>query len=240
MSESINDVLHRVDRAIENHIRADQTTRTVKYLTDLEKQIAPYIDDLDGIVASFGVLNRVGKPAKRPQTRVLSVACRQASGLVRQDKTGPRDLPRTLRQINDVVNAATATARDAWREFIDEETPGLDSLSNLAEMLSQIQADRNQAATLRKGVVDLRFLSRRLPDKSAPGQAAAAAVAIRTALAALLGTGDADNEEVRTFLEGVAHGGAHVRTLTPAVRDWMRRSKIEDSFKIVAGRPAND
>ena len=87
---------------------------------------------------------------------------------------------------------------------------------------------------------DLQRPSRRLPGKSAPSQAAAAMAAIRAALTALLGDSDADNDEIRHFIEAVARGGAHVRDLTPAVMDWMRRIGVEDSFKIVAGRPASE
>jgi len=240
VSESVDDLLRRVDRALEDHASADQTTRTVKVLTDLENQLAPYVEDLDRVVAGFGALDQVRRPTERPETRALAAACREAAALVRQDKSGPENLPRTLRHINDIVNTATVTARDAWREFIDMRMPGLDSLGNLAEMLSQIRADRLQAAALRKGVTDLRALSRRLPDAASPGRATAAVDAIRAALTALLGDSDADNDEVRHFTEAVARGGAPVGALTPAVTDWMRRRGLERSFKVVAGQPPSE
>jgi hypothetical protein len=107
-------------------------------------------------------------------------------------------------------------------------------------MLGQLRADRAQAAVLRKGVTDLRALSRRLPDEAAPGRAAAAVNDIRAALSALLGGSDADSDEVRHFVEAVAQGGARVDALTPAVTEWMRRTGIAGSFKIVAGRPASE
>lgn len=239
MSESAGELLRRVDRALDEHADADQTTRTVELLASLEKQLSPYIEDLDGAVAAFGALDQVRKQAERPATQALAASCREAAQLVRQNKSGPQDLPRTFRHIHDVVNAANATARDAWREFIDASMPGLDSLNDLAEMLNQMGADRLQVASLRKGVTDLRALSRRLPDESAPDRATAAVTIIRAALTALLGDSDADND-VRHFMETVARGGAHVRSLTPNVKDWMRRSGLEGSFKIVAGRPSGE
>lgn len=239
MSESVDELLRRVDRALEDHAHADQTTKVVESLTSLEKQLSPYIEYLGEAVAAFGALDQVRRPAERPDTRQLAATCREAAGLVRQNKSGPEELPRIIKRINDVVNSAKATARDAWREFVDVRMPGLDGLNDLAEMLSQMGADRLQASNLRKGVTDLRTLSRRVPDESAPGQATAAVAAIRAALTALLGDSDADND-VRHFMETVARGGAHVRTLTPAVKDWMRRSGVEDSFKIVAGRPTSE
>ena len=159
--------------------------------------------------------------------------------MVRQNKSGPQDLHRTLRHINEVANAEKTTARDTWREFIDTRIPGLDSLNGLAAMLSQMGADMLQVANLRKSVAELRALSRRLPDASAPRQATAAVDVIYPALTILLGDSDA-HSDIRHFLEAVARGGAHVRALTPAVKDWMRGRGVEDSFKIVAGRPANE
>jgi hypothetical protein len=239
MSESLDELLRRVDRALEDHAHADRTTRTVESLTNLEKQLSPYIEDLRQTVAAFGALDRVRRPAERPKTLALAAACREAAELVRQSKSQPRDLPRLLRNINDIVNTAKVTARDIWREFIDARIPGLDSLNSLAEMLSQMGADRLQVANLRKGVTDLRALSRRLPDASAPSQASAAVDIIYPALTVLLGDTDTDNE-VRHFVEIVARGGAHVRALTPTVEDWLRHSGLENSFKIVAGRPASE
>jgi hypothetical protein len=228
-----------VDRALDDHAHADQTTRTVVTLTNLEKQLSPYIQDVGQAVAAFSALDQVRMPAERPDTRSLAVACREAAELVRQNKTGPQDLHRTLRRINEVVNTAKRTAQDAWREFIEARIPGLDSLNVLAEMLSRMGAGRLQAADLRKGVTDLRTLSRRLPDASAPSQVTAAVDVVYPALTVLLGDSDAEGD-IRRFMEAVAQGGAHVRVLTPAVKDWMRRRGVEDSFKIVAGRPSSE
>ena len=159
--------------------------------------------------------------------------------MVRENKSAPQDLPRTLRLITDAVKTANKTAREAWRESIDARMPGLDSLNNLADTLSQIGAAKPQVANLRTAVSDLQRLSQQLPGKSAPTQAAKAAEDIRAALKALLGSGT-DNDEIRHFVETVARGGAHVRDLTPAVMDWMHDSQIENSFKIVAGKPASE
>jgi hypothetical protein len=240
MSAPVGELLCRVDRALEDHAQADRTTRSVELLTNLEKQVSPYIEDLGQAVDAFVALDQVHRLTERPETHVLAAACREAAEQVRQNKSGPQDLPRTLRNIHDVVNNATVAARDAWREFIDASMPGLDSLNNLAEMLSQMGADRLQVASLQKSVTDLRALSRRLPDASAPGRAIAAVTAIRAALTALLGGSDAENEEVRSFVEAVARGGAPLRALSPAVKDWIRHRGLVDSFKIVAGRPADE
>jgi hypothetical protein len=239
MSGPVGELLRRVDRALEDHAQADRTTRSVELLTNLEKQISPYVEDLGQAVGAFGALDQVHRSTERPETHALATACRQAAEHVRQNKSGPQDLPRTLRNIQEVVNNATVAARDAWREFIDASMPGLESLNNLAEMLTQMGADKLQVAKLRNGVTGLRALSRRLPDASAPSEATAAVDVIYPALTILLGDNDA-HSDIRHFMEAVAQGGAHVRALTSAVKDWMRRNGREDSFKIVAGRPASE
>jgi hypothetical protein len=239
MSGPVGELLRRVDRALEDHAQADRTTRSVELLTNLEKQLLPYLEDLRQAAAALDALDQVSRATDRPETRELAAACRKAAELVRQDKSGPQDLPRTLRHIMDIVKTATESARDAWREYVDESMPGLDSLDKLAEMLGHIRADPLQAATLRKGVTDLRALSRRLPDASAPSRAAAAVDVIYPALTILLGDSDSDSD-VRHFMETVARGGAPVRALTPVVKHWMRGSGVEDSFKIVAGPPASE
>jgi hypothetical protein len=239
MSESVGELLRRVDRSLDDHADADRTTRIVESLTNLENQLSPHIEGLGQVIAAFDALGQVGMPAERPDTRSVAVACREAGELVRQNKSVPQDLHRTLRDINEVVNAAKGTARDAWREFIYASIPALNSLNDLAGMLSRMRADERQLANLRNGAADLRALSRSLPDESAPDQATRAFAAIRGSLMALLGDSDADNE-VGLFILNVARGGAHVRALTTVVKDWMRQNGFEDSFKIVAGRPANE
>jgi hypothetical protein len=117
--------------------------------------------------------------------------------------------------------------------------PGLDSLNKLADTLNELGADRSQISKLRTAMSDLRQLSRRLPGESAPAQATKAVDAIDAALDILLG-GGTDDDEVRHFVETVARGGAHVRDLTPAVAEWMLHNRIEGSFRIVAGKPANE
>jgi hypothetical protein len=240
VSESVDTLLSRVDRALKDHAHADQTTRTVEHLTNLEKQLTPYIEDLDQAVAASSALDQVRRPMERPETQALAAACRHSAELVRQNKLEPPDLPRILRQINDLLKTANATARDAWHEFIDTSMPGLDSLKNLTEMLSQMGADKLQVANLRRGVSDLRALSRNLPDASAPSRAYAAVDVIYPALTVLLGDSDTDSEEVRYFIDAVARGGAQVDALTPAVKHWMHHSGVENSFKIVAGRPTSE
>ena len=239
MSRSAAELLHHVDRALTDYARADQVTRTVENLTSLEKQLAPQVEDLGQAVAALDALDQVDQPVERPDTRAAGMACRKTAELVRQNRSAPQDLPRTLRLITDAVKTADATAQEAWRESINARMPGLDSLSKLADTLSQLGAAKLQVANLRAAVSDLQGLSRQLPGKPAPAQAAKAIEDIRAALAALLGSGT-DNDEVRHFVETVARGGAHVRDLTPAVMEWMRGSRIENSFKIIAGKPASE
>jgi hypothetical protein len=239
MNESAGELLRRVDHALDAHAHADQTTRIVESLTNLEKGLSPYLGDLSQTVAAFSTLDLVGISTERPDTRSLASACRQAAEMVRQDKSGPQDLHRTLRDISSVVNTSKSTARDSWREFIDARVPGLDGLNDLAGMLGQMGADKVQVANLRNAVTGLRNLSRHLPDSSAPRQATAAVDVIYPALTVLLGDSNAHGD-IREFMDSVARGGAHVRTLTSAVKEWMRRSGVEDSFKIVAGRPASE
>ena len=95
-------------------------------------------------------------------------------------------------------------------------------------------------ADLRTGVADLKRSPGNCPDHLRPGQTAEAVQAIRAAVTALVGSG-MDDDEVRHFIEAAARGGTHVQALTPAVLEWMRRSGIEKSFKIIAGgRPVTE
>jgi hypothetical protein len=237
VSGHVDELLRRVDRALEDHARADQTTRAVESLASLEEQLSPYIEDLGRVVAAFNTLDQIRIMTERPETRSLAAACREAAELVREHQSGPQDVPRTFRDIRKVVNDATTTARDAWREFIATQVPDLDSLDDLARTLSQMKADRLQVDNLRTSVAGLRDISLNLPDESAPTQVTAAVAAIHSALTALLGDSDGGND-VRQFVEAVARGGAHVRAMTPDVKDWMNRSGLEDSFMVVvAARP---
>ena len=149
MSGSAAELLRRVDQALTDYARADQVTRTVENLTSLEKQLSPHVEDLGQAVAALDALDQVNQPVERPDTRAAIAACRKTAELVRQNRSAPQDLPRTLRLITDAVKTANATARDAWRESINARVPGLDSLNKLADTLSQLGAAKLQVANLR-------------------------------------------------------------------------------------------
>jgi hypothetical protein len=238
MNGSAAELLRRADQALIDYAREDLVTRTVQDLTRLQKQLSPYVESLVEIVAALDILSEVNQSVERPDTRTAITACRKAAELVRQNKSEPQDLPRTLQLITNGVKTANATALDAWGEAISSRMPGIDGLNKLADTLSQLGADKSELSKLRAAASDLRQVSRQLPGKSAPAQVSKAVGAIHAALGILLG--GTDNEEVRHFVEAVARGGAHVRNLTPTVAKWMHHNEIEGSFMIVAGKPASE
>jgi hypothetical protein len=239
MSGSVDDLMRKVDRALSDHADAERATRRVEILTGLEGELQSIAAGLDQATSAFAALDEVGAPADRPDTRSLVIACREAAGQLRREKSRPADLTRSLKDVGDVASTASATAKDAWREYVDQRMPGLAGLNSLADTLGQLRADRTQVAALKKGVADLQALTRKVPDSDAPRKAALAVQAVRTALTALVGDDSGGDDEVRHFIEAAAQGGAHVGALSQTVREWMRRSGTEQSFKIVPGRPVS-
>ena len=116
------------------------------------------------------------------------------------------------------------------------QMPGLDGLLDLADILSQVEADPHQVASLRSGVAQMEKLARQMPDEQAVDLAAGAVAQIRAALASLVG----DSPEIRQFIDDATGRGAPIRALTPAVLEWMHTGGTIKSFRIVAGRPAHD
>jgi hypothetical protein len=239
MSGSVDDLMRQVDRALSDHADAERATRRVEILTVLNSDLQSITTRLDQATSAFAALDHVGAPADRPETRSLVIACREAAWQLRREKSGSADLARSLKRVGDVASTASGTARDVWREYVDQCMPGLAGLDGLADVLGQLNADQTQVAALKSGVADLQALSRRVPDESAPRKTAAAVQAVRAAVTALVGDDSAGDDEVRRFIEAAAHGGAHVQALSPAVLDWMRHSGSERSFKIVPGRPVS-
>jgi hypothetical protein len=239
MTESVAELLQRVEEALGEYEQADQTTRTVESLTRADGEIRPYVEDLERMVDAFDVLTRAGRRPERPDTRGMAVALRATANRVRRSKTVPPDHPRTLREIQRIVSTARETAKDSWRESIDARMPGLDGLSGLATVLSQLREDPRKVESLRRAASDLKALSRQLPDETTAGKVTEKITVINEALTSLLG-GSREAADVRRFLEMAALGGAPVSALTPAVREWMHRNNTEGSFKIVSGRPAGE
>jgi DnaJ-domain-containing protein 1 len=240
MSDSVRELLSRVDRALHDYGNAEQTTIRVRELSGLEEDLQTLLGSLRRAAAGFAVLDRINAPADRPEISVQAAGCRTAAQQVRTDRSAPPNLSRALKPVSNVAHDAAETVANAWKGFVDSCMPGLEGLDSLADTLGDVRADRSQVAILKKGVADLRAAARRVPDESAPGQVGEAVDAIQAALTALTGVSDGHDAAVRLFLQGVARGGAHVQALTPTVRDWMRSSGIERSFRIVAGEPASD
>jgi len=239
MTESAAELLQRVEEALGEFERADQTTQVVESLTRAEIEVRPYIEDLERMVSAFDVLTRVGEIVERPDTRAPAAALRAAAKRMRREKILPQEHPRTLRDVQRVVNSARETAKEGWRDSIDARMPGLDGLSGLATVLGQLGTDQAQVEKLRRAANELKAISKNLPDETAPAIVSEKIAAINETLTSLLG-GNREAADVLRFLEMVARGGASVSALTPAVRDWMRRRNTEGSFKIVSGRPAGE
>lgn len=239
MTESVAELLQRVEVALGEYERADETTRTVESLTRVEEEVRPHLEDLERVVGAFDVLTRADRTVERPDTHAPALALRAAANKVRRDKTLPQEHPRTLRDILRIVNSARETAREVWRESIDESMPGLDGLSGLATILGQLGADRVQVENLRRAADDLKAIARKVPDEAASGSVSEKIAVIKQTLTSLLG-GSSESGDVRRFLEMTARGGAPVSALTPTVRDWMRGNNTEGSFKIVSGSPASE
>lgn len=239
MTESVAELLHRVEQALDEYERADETTRTVESLTRAEMDVSPHVEDLEHMVDAFDVLAHAGRTGIRPDTSALARTLRATAAQVRQKKMLPLDHSRTLREVQRIVDGARTTARENWRESIDASMPGLDGLAPLANVLSRLGENPDQVEKLRRTAAELRILSKELPDESAPGKVAEKITVIKQTLTSLLGD-SRESGDVRKFIEMAARGGAPVRALTPAVLDWMQRNNTEGSFKIVSGRPSSE
>jgi hypothetical protein len=239
MTESVAELLQRVEQALDEYERADETTRTVELLTRAEMDVSPHVEDLEHMVDAFNVLTHAGRIGIRPDTSALARTLRATAAQVRQKKTLPLDHSKTLREVQRIVDGARLTARENWRESIEASMPGLDGLAPLANVLSQLGENPAQVEKLRREATELRALSKELPDESAPSKVTQKISVIEQALMSLLGD-SRESGDVRKFIEMAARGGAPVRALTPAVMDWMRRNNTEGSFKIISGRPASE
>jgi hypothetical protein len=236
MSESAASLLDRATRVLEAYTNYERTMRTVTELTELESDLETLVASLREIVTGFAVLDQISGPAARPQARVTAEAWRTASAELRATHSMPADRQFRLKPVQQIERGAREDVLNRWRSYVRSQMPGLDGLIDLADILSQVEANPHEVASLRGGVADLERLARHMPDAQAASRVAHAVTQIRSALAALVG----DSEEVRQFIDDAAGRGAPIRALTPVVLEWMHTSGIAKSFKIVAGRPGHD
>src|SRR5690242_6965988 len=124
MSESVAELLQRVEQGLDEYERADETTRTVELLTRAEMDVSPHVEDLERLVDAFDVLTHAGRTGIRPDTSALARTLRATAAQVRQKKTLSLDHSKTLREVQRIVDGARATARENWREFVDASMPG--------------------------------------------------------------------------------------------------------------------
>lgn len=236
MSEPASSLLDRATRVLGTYINYEQTMRTLTQLAELESDLGTLVSSLREIVTGFAVLDQVGMSAVRPQARATTEAWHTAAADLRATHSLPSDRRFPLKPVQQIERGAREDVLDRWRSYVHSRMPGLDGLIDLADILSQVEANPREVASLRSGVAGMEKLARHMPDAHAADQVADAVAQIRSALAALVG----DSEEVRRFIDDAAGRGAPIGALTSAVLEWMHTSGITKSFKIVAGRPSHD
>jgi hypothetical protein len=235
MNEPAASLLERATRVLEKYTDYEQTMRTVNQLADLDSELGALLGSLREIVTGFSTLDQVSSPAARPQARATAEAWRAASEELRAAHSmADRQLP--LRPVRLVERGAREDVTNRWRTYLHSQMPGLDGLLDLADILSQVEADPHQVASLRSGVAQMEKLARQVPDEQAVDLAADAVAQIRAALASLL----VGSPEIRQFIDDATGRGAPIRALTPVVLEWMHTGGTVKSFRIVAGRPAHD
>jgi hypothetical protein len=236
MSEPAASLLDRATRMLEGYTNYERTMRAVTQLIELESDLGTLIDSLREIVTGLAVLDQVSGPAARPQARATTEAWRTASAELRATHSLPSDRQFPLKPVQQIERGAREDVLNRWRSYVQSQMPGLDGLIDLADILSQVEANPREVTSLRSGVADMEKLARQMPDAQAAGRVAGAVAQIRSALDALVG----ESNEVRQFIDDAAGRGAPIRALTPVVLEWMHTGGITKSFKIVAGRPSHD
>lgn len=239
MSESVVNLLDRLERGLDDYAHHEHTVRAIKSLTNLEKELDLVGQKLGELSVGFAELDYDAADAAKLPVSDLAEVCRAAAGLIRQNRDAPQQHPSVETRASNFANDAEKAIREAWRDLINRTIPGWENLTSLADMLTRAHVDVGQVAALKQEVARVRDLSRRLPGEGSRADLTATAQTLRSAIAVLVGD-DQDDAEVPRFLRGVAAGGAHVNTLAPGVLAWMRGKGIEGSFKIVLGRPADD
>ena len=236
MSGSAGLLVQRASEVLENYSNYERTMRTVVQLTELESDLGDLTDSMRKIVAGFAVLDQVSGPAARPQAPSTAAAWRATSAELRATHTLPATRQFQLKPVLELIRSAREDVSIRWRAYVHSQMPGLEGLPDLADILSQVGADLHQVDSLRRGVAAMEKLARQMPDQHAADEVVDAVSQMRSALAALVGYSD----EVRRFIDDATGGGAPIRALTPAVREWLHTSGTTKSFKIVAGRPTHD
>jgi hypothetical protein len=145
-----------------------------------------------------------------------------------------------LRRFNElrteVVNelsAASAGAKTAWREVVEQQVPNRDGLGKLAQTFADLRPDDPRNGQLGGAIREARRLAGEAPSVEALGRLRELGEQIRALIAELVGEG----EEVRRFVDRAASGGASIDDVTDEVRSWIAENEFGQSFRIVAGPP---
>lgn len=238
MSEPIAELLDRLDRALGDYVNGERTIRAIKDLTTIATELEP-AKTFSGLSAGFAELDSDAAQTAQVSVGDLASVCRSAADQVRKDRDAPNQYFRIVKSVSALASDAEKAIMQSWRDLIERAMPGWDSLNSLADVLGRAQVDSNQVAGLKRAVVRVRELSRRLPDEGSRAELTAAIRTLRASVTVLIGN-DQDDGQVQRFLRAAATGGAHVSAVTSDVRAWMREKDIEDSFKIVLGRPTDE
>jgi hypothetical protein len=136
------------------------------------------------------------------------------------------------RTLNPFVSAAEAKALADWRSYSEARIGSVSDVLQLAGTLSGVASVAPLAAALVEVLRQLVPATNNFPTPAAFDLLDEAETR-RKALEAAL-----QPDSVRQFLSAAARGGASLDMLTNDVRDWLSTNQAENSFKIMAGSPA--
>lgn len=229
--KTVSERSQRVRAGLTSLSNAEQLANTSKALHQQLESVRAVQRDLGRASETLAVARRGGFAPAIPECRPALESFDRAlgnvggsGGAVEAAVEAGRDLARTVRD----------TVQRAWQRHIDGRLPSLDGLAKLVDAFVDVEGAAREATRLHLALEEVRRMADRTPTDQLVATLDQWANEIPAALTRLVG----DDPEVRRFAEQTARGGASLASLTPVVRAWLADKRFEQSFKIVAGRPA--
>ncbi len=167
--------------------------------------------------------------------RLASLRGRIGDAILRVDQLelDARALEQLAMDMRSEAESVKSAATSSWRELVDRRIPQRQGLTGLANTYLRLDPGDMLAQQLRHAVVAAQQLADTPPSTGALQRLDQLATQIPQLSRDLVG----DAPSVRSFVEGVARGGAALDSLTPEVARWIDSKGFERVFKIILGEP---
>ena len=232
----LSTIAEQVTSGVERLGRREELMAQLRRIDAVEKASSELVLQLKYLTETVGVARAAGFVPPLPDAAAARGAVDRLRGQLANGDVDREFAQGVIDSIGSLIREAKESLTTAWRTYVGDRIPSPEGLLVLADAFSAVEGA--SAFATQPSNSDSRC-ARFPPTGTFSGchrKVNELAAEMPHLLQQLVGA----EPDVRAFAEQLARGGAGIDALTPSVLKWMEDAGFVGSFKVVAGRPAED